>query len=60
MQQPRVTDNDEGEITVDLNGKELRGYIYKDDDERRKKMYAAREYIEGWCDGVQSRIEVVA
>jgi hypothetical protein len=48
---PRVTDNDEGEIVVSLNGKELRGWSYVDDAERRKKMLAAREYVEGWCDG---------
>jgi len=49
--QPRVTDNDKGEITVSLNGRELRGWYYKDDAERRQKMVQAREYVEGWCDG---------
>lgn len=48
--QPRVTDNDQGEITVSLDGHELRGWSYKDDSERRTKMIAAREYVEGWCD----------
>lgn len=48
---PRVIDDDAGEITVSLNGKELRGWSYKDDGERRTKMLAAREYVEGWCDG---------
>lgn len=49
--QPRVTDNDQGEISVTLNEKEIRGWSYKDDSERRAKMLAAREYVEGWCDG---------
>jgi hypothetical protein len=49
--QPRVVDNDAGEIAVSLNGKELRGWSYKDDAERRTKMLAAREYVEGYCDG---------
>lgn len=49
--QPRVNDDDNGSITVALNGKELRGWSYKDDAERRTKMLAAREYVEGWCDG---------
>ena len=53
--QPRVVDNDSGEITVAFNGKELRGWSYKDDTERRMKMLAAREYVEGWCDGRDSR-----
>ena len=48
---PRVTDNDKGEIIVSLHGKELRGWSYADDAERRRKMLAAREYVEGWCDG---------
>lgn len=48
---PQVTDNDQGEITVSHHGKELRGWSYKDDAERRVKMLCAREYVEGWCDG---------
>jgi hypothetical protein len=56
-EQPRVTDNDSGEIAVSLNGVELRGWSYKDDAERRTKMLAAREYVEGFCDGlVESQI----
>ena len=49
--QPRVVDNDAGEILVTFNGTELRGWSYKDDAEQRTKMLAAREYVEGWCDG---------
>jgi hypothetical protein len=50
MNQPRVTDNDSGEITVALDGRELRGWSYANDGERRQKMLQAREYVEGWCD----------
>lgn len=46
--QPKVTDNDRGEITVEVFGKEVRGWSYKDDGERRTKMLAAQEYAEGW------------
>lgn len=49
--QPTVIDNDKGEITVLLEGRELRGWSYSSDAERRQKMVQAREYIEGWCDG---------
>ena len=49
--QPCVTDNDAGEISVIFNGKEMRGWSYANDDERRTKMLLAREYVEGWCDG---------
>ena len=50
MTNPRVVDNDSGEITVSLNSQELRGWSYQNDAERRAKMLAAREYVEGWCD----------
>lgn len=48
---PRVTDDDKGSITVSRVGVELRGWSYTNDAERRQKMLQAREYIEGWCDG---------
>jgi hypothetical protein len=57
MPQPRVIDFDDGEISVRLNGKELRGWSYKDDSERRTKMLCAREYVEGWGDGAASTSE---
>ena len=45
---PHLTDDDKGEITVTLDGKELRGWSYADDDERRTKMHMAHEYVDGW------------
>ena len=36
---PRVTDNDKGEITVTLDARELRGWAYKNDAERRQKAF---------------------
>jgi hypothetical protein len=57
--QPRVTDNDDGEITVTLDGNELRGWSYSSDDERRTKMVCAREYVEGWCDSKESMAGLV-
>lgn len=52
---PRVIDFDDGEISVRLDGVELRGWTYTTDDERRQKMLQAREYVEGWCDGREAR-----
>jgi hypothetical protein len=49
--QPRVNDDDLDQIIVAFDGKELRGWSYKDDAERRTKMLCAHEYVEGWCDG---------
>ena len=48
-----LRDNDKGEIsvTVERGGRELRGWSYESDEERRTKMLCAREYIEGWYDG---------
>ena len=52
MTNPKVTDNDAGEITVSFDGREIRGWTYNNDVERRAKMLQAREYVEGWCAGV--------
>jgi len=51
MTPPRLTDNDEGEITVSFNERELRSWSYGDDNTRRVKIHLAHEYIEGWHDG---------
>ena len=45
---PRVADNDRDEITVTLDGREIRGWSYESEAERRAKMLAAREFCEGW------------
>jgi hypothetical protein len=42
LKYPRLTDDDHGEITVTYNGKELRGWSYASDGERRTKMLLAR------------------
>jgi hypothetical protein len=54
VETPRISDDDQGEITVSLNGKELRGWSYASDSERRTKMLCARDYVEGFCDGRRS------
>ena len=51
LKYPRLTDDDHGEITVTYDGKELRGWSYASDGERRTKMLLAREYVEGWHEG---------
>jgi hypothetical protein len=45
---PRVVDNDRDEITVMLDGREIRGWSYANEQERRVKMLCAREFVEGW------------
>lgn len=51
---PRVADNDRDEITVKLDGRELRGWSYESEAERRTKMLAAREFCEGWLAGSEA------
>ena len=59
MIQPRVTDNDHGEISVTdaATGKLLRGWYYHDDNERRVKMLCAREWVEGYCEGYRAGLD---
>ena len=52
---PKIIDADRDEITAKLDGKELRGWSYKDDAERRKKMQMAHEFAEGWYQAVRSK-----
>ena len=47
----RVKDNDRDEITVMDGEKEVRGWSYANDTERRVKMLCAREFVEGWYQG---------
>jgi hypothetical protein len=56
---PRLIDNDLGEISVTINGKEVRGWSYQNDPERRIKMLLAREYVEGWFDGYKLGMDAV-
>lgn len=51
MERPSIIDNDQDEISVTLDGKEIRGWSYGNDDERSSKMRGAREYCNGWLEG---------
>ena len=59
QESPRVVDNDRGVIVVNLKGRQIRGWSYQGDNERRQKMLMAREYVEGWCDGRDYCTELV-
>jgi hypothetical protein len=48
MPDPRITDHDAGEITASVDGKEIRGWSYKDATEQSIKMRMAHEFAEGW------------
>jgi hypothetical protein len=57
--QPRVVDNDRDEITVTLDGKEIRGWSYETEAERRVKIRLAREFCEGWHQAKQAALAIV-
>lgn len=48
MTTPKIIDDDHGEITAEINGREIRGWSYSDRSEQRAKMLMAREFAEGW------------
>jgi hypothetical protein len=52
VSRPRITDDDKDEITVTIDGRELRSWFYANNTERQLKMSKAWEYVAGWYDGV--------
>lgn len=54
MKDPKVVDNDKDEITVMDGDKEIRGWSYANDTERRVKMLCAHEFVEGWYQTINS------
>ena len=57
----RVIDNDQGEITIiAADGRELRGWSYSNDEQRRMKMLCAHEFREGWYVGYSAGMDRVA
>lgn len=48
MSDPRIIDNDQGDITATVAGQQVRGWSYNNDDERMVKMSRACEFAEGW------------
>ena len=54
MNDPRIIDNDAGEITATVAGKEVRGWSYKDSAEQAIKMRMAHEFAEGWFQAVRA------
>jgi hypothetical protein len=51
----KIIDDDAGEVTAVVGGKEVRGWSYKDGAERRIKMQMAHEFAEGWFQGTERR-----
>ena len=51
VEYPKVVDDDKFTIWCEFKGKKTRWWHYDNDDERRRYMMYAREYVEGWYDG---------
>lgn len=58
MADPKITDNDAGEITATVNGAEVRGWSYKTSGEQREKMRMAHEFAEGWFQATERAAKV--
>lgn len=54
---PRLVDDDVSEITVSVNGVEIRGWSYASRDEQYLKIRMAREFCEGWHTGFGSGLD---
>jgi len=57
VKQPRLIDDDHGNVIVMQHGRQIRGWSYQNENERRIKMLCAREYIEGYMDGAMAAVE---
>lgn len=53
----KIIDNDAGEITATVQGKEVRGWSYETDGQRRTKMQMAQEFAEGWFQATEAKKE---
>ena len=51
MTRPRVFDNGRGAVLVTWQSRQIRGYSYQNDDERKLKIKYAHEFVEGWIEG---------
>lgn len=60
MPDPRIIDNDAGEISATVGSKQIRGWSYKDDAERRVKMQMAHEFAEGWYQATRSEVPALS
>ena len=62
MEYPKIIDNDRDEITAVYLGREVRGWSYAGEAERRAKMLAAKEFAEGWyqCEKLHEEADDIA
>ena len=48
---PRVYDNRRGAVLVVWEDRQIRGYSYQNEEQRRLKIKYAHEFVEGWIEG---------
>ena len=45
---PEIIDDDRSEIRAEYDGRQVQGWLYQNDAERREKMRHARSFCDGW------------
>ena len=54
---PKIIDDDAGEISAVLDGKEIRAWSYMGDAVRIQKMRCAHEFANGWIAAMKHVVE---
>ncbi len=54
---PKIIDNDAGEISAVLDGKEIRAWSYMGDAVRIQKMRQAHEFANGWIAAMRHAVD---
>jgi hypothetical protein len=49
---PRVVDHGRGHVIVALDGRQVRGWSYQNDEERRLKTRLAQTFVDGWVEAL--------
>ena len=54
---PKIIDDDAGEISAVLDGKEIRAWSYRGDVVRIQKMRCAHEFAYGWIAAMKHAVD---
>jgi hypothetical protein len=55
MKAPKIIDDDRSQISAEIDGVSVRGWLYRSAEERRVKMLMAREFAEGWYQAMKRK-----
>ena len=54
---PEIIDDDRSEIRAEYDGRQVQGWLYQNDAERREKMRHARSFCDGWLAAMEQEHE---